>query len=57
MPSRYFNPTEKWAAYVNDAGYGVGVYVPVCTGLTAYTVGTDPSQHRCAATGAMDSCA
>lgn len=29
---------------MNEHKYGVGVYVPQATGLTAYTVGEDPSQ-------------
>jgi hypothetical protein len=40
----YYTPTEKWAAYVDPAsGFGVGIFVPVASGLTAYRVGPDGS--------------
>jgi hypothetical protein len=40
----YYTPTEKWAAYVDPgSGFGVGIFVPVASGLTAYRVGPDGS--------------
>ncbi|KAI8470992.1 MAG: hypothetical protein J3K34DRAFT_458571 [Monoraphidium minutum] len=42
--NNYYTPTEPWAAYVDaDTGYGIGVFVPIATGLTAYRVGPDGS--------------
>lgn len=43
----YFKPTEKWAAYVDDAtGYGLGVFSPTAEQLVAYRVGPEGSSAR-----------
>eukprot|EP00775_Hariotina_reticulata_P008538 gene8538-8720_t len=43
----YFKPTEKWAAYVDDAtGYGLGVFSPTADQLVAYRVGPEGSSAR-----------
>lgn len=39
QPQMYFTPTEGWAAYVNDAGYGIGLYHPGVRKGTAYFCG------------------
>lgn len=46
-PNSYYpNPTERFAAYVNEHNVGVGVFCPAATGaLTAYRVGGDGSDR------------
>jgi len=35
-----FTPTEHWAAYIEPTtGYGIGVFTPICDGMTSYRVG------------------
>ncbi|MCC5877013.1 MAG: hypothetical protein JJU11_12405 [Candidatus Sumerlaeia bacterium] len=35
-PNEYHETTEHWSAYVNDADWGLGVYTPGTSELTAY---------------------
>jgi hypothetical protein len=43
----YYAPTERWAAYVDQAtGFGVGVYSPVSDQLVAYRIGPEGSTAR-----------
>ncbi|MDX1925666.1 MAG: hypothetical protein SFV81_04070 [Pirellulaceae bacterium] len=37
--------TEHWAAYVDDAGFGLGAYVPVANDLTCYRFGDGKREH------------
>lgn len=37
--------TEHWAAYVDDAGFGLGAYVPVANNLTCYRFGDGKREH------------
>eukprot|EP00877_Chromochloris_zofingiensis_P012272 jgi/Chrzof1/7299/Cz02g18100.t1 len=37
-------PSEPWAAYVDqESGFGIGLFVPICQGVTAYRIGPDNS--------------
>lgn len=38
-PNESRTMTEHWAAYVNDADFGLGVYVPIANRLTCYRFG------------------
>jgi hypothetical protein len=42
-PNSYYNTAERFAAWVNENNVGLGVFVPIATGLTAYRVGPDRS--------------
>jgi hypothetical protein len=37
--------TEHWAAYVDDAGFGLGAYVPAANELTCYRFGDGKREH------------
>ena len=34
--------SESWAAYVDEKGYGIGVYSPIATECTLYRFGEGP---------------
>jgi len=36
------NQTENWSAYVNDSGYGIGLYTPGTSFTVYYTAGSGP---------------
>ena len=36
--------TEHWAAYLDEAGFGIGAYVPMATELTCYRYGKGDSK-------------
>ena len=38
-PNEYDKRTEHWSAYVNDAGWGIGVYTPGTADMTMYRYG------------------
>jgi len=39
--------SEKWGAYVNSEGWGVGVYTPVSTKAAYYRFGSDNTDNSC----------
>jgi len=42
IKNEYQKLTESWAAYVNDDGWGIGIYSPKCKECTLYRFGSGP---------------
>lgn len=42
-PNEYYDRTEDWSAFVNEEGYGIGVYTPGSLPITAYQYGKGAS--------------
>lgn len=40
--NEYKNLPERWAAYVDDSGWGIGLYSPACSQCTLYRFGAGP---------------